>query len=291
MTCQKLHHEFVTGQVHVQPSALLPASEALTPTEGGVMSLDEARCDSVTLDERRADIIRSAARGQGPTFIAIKLDMLIAKTLAAAEAERDRLSRGRETLIEEVDRLMGEKEDLSEELSKFRTKAQEAEAERDRLTAELAEMEQRKDAAYEERNRVVTVLSKLWPSHWCWHPEDDAEWSADWRTIICIHSPVGQLTWHIHLSQQHLFAHLPKGENHWDGHTTEQKYQRLESFTAESSLLALEATVGQLIEKWKAEAVRIREFHATLWNGWDQCANELADVLASVRTDKSEPQG
>lgn len=42
-----------------------------------VLSLEEARM--VSLEDLRADIIRSAARGQGPTFIAAKLDILIAK--------------------------------------------------------------------------------------------------------------------------------------------------------------------------------------------------------------------
>jgi hypothetical protein len=96
---------------------------------------------------------------------------------------------------------------------------------------ELEDMLARKDAAYEERNRVVAVLSAIWPSHLAHHPESDLTWERDWLTIVCIHSPAGQLTWHIHDSQTFLFAHLPIGENHWDGHTTEQKYQRLRDFT------------------------------------------------------------
>lgn len=40
-----------------------------------VMTLDEIR--GATLEELRADIVRSAARGQGPTFIAAKVDRLI----------------------------------------------------------------------------------------------------------------------------------------------------------------------------------------------------------------------
>jgi hypothetical protein len=52
---------------------------------GDVMTLDEARCD-ISVEERRADIIRSAARGQGPTFIAAKLDMLIEQVRAEASA-------------------------------------------------------------------------------------------------------------------------------------------------------------------------------------------------------------
>lgn len=84
------------------------------------------------------------------------------------------------------------------------------------------------DDLYEERNRLVAALSKVWPSHWCNHPAEDKTWDPEWRTIICIHSPQGQLTWHIHLSHQKFFVHLPKGENHWDGHTTEEKYERLD---------------------------------------------------------------
>jgi hypothetical protein len=49
-------------------------------TRRTVMSLDEAHM--ATLAELRADIIRSAAAGQGPTFIAAKLDILIAKAVA-----------------------------------------------------------------------------------------------------------------------------------------------------------------------------------------------------------------
>jgi hypothetical protein len=55
-------------KVHGQEASPVPV--------GGVMSLDEAGCVH-SIEERRADIIRSAARGQGPTFIAAKLDMLI----------------------------------------------------------------------------------------------------------------------------------------------------------------------------------------------------------------------
>jgi hypothetical protein len=48
----------------------------------GILQLEEARM--VSLEDLRADIIRSAARGQGPTFIAAKLDILIAKATFAS---------------------------------------------------------------------------------------------------------------------------------------------------------------------------------------------------------------
>lgn len=98
--------------------------------------------------------------------------------------------------------------------------------------AEAQDLRERKDGAYDERNRLVAVLSKLWPSHLALHPESDTTWERDWMTIVCIHSPVGQLTWHIHDDHRLLFAHLTMGEGHWDGHTTEQKYARLAGFGA-----------------------------------------------------------
>lgn len=99
---------------------------------------------------------------------------------------------------------------------------------------EIDSLRAEKHGAYHERNQLVATLSKLWPSHWCNHPEDDASWDDEWRTIICIHSPVGQLTWHIKISEQQLFNHLPKGPSHWDGHTTDEKYARLATLVSES---------------------------------------------------------
>lgn len=81
--------------------------------------------------------------------------------------------------------------------------------------------------AYYERNQLVAFISKLYPSHLSRHPESDKAWENDWRWIICIHSPAGQLTWHIHDSEKKHFKHLKEKPEHWDGHTTPQKYARL----------------------------------------------------------------
>lgn len=96
------------------------------------------------------------------------------------------------------------------------------------LTEQLVAETESKNRAYTERNALVCVLSKLWPAHLMRHDPNDATWEDDWRTIVCIHSPVGQLTWHLHDSDVPAFAHLDVwDENHWDGHTTEEKYARL----------------------------------------------------------------
>lgn len=92
------------------------------------------------------------------------------------------------------------------------------------------------DAVYEERNRVVAGLARLaldgggdaWRAP---HDPDDGSWDPEWRTIIFIVLPGGaQLSWHIHDRERGLFAFLRDGPNAWDGHTTPEKYERLERF-------------------------------------------------------------
>jgi hypothetical protein len=82
-----------------------------------------------------------------------------------------------------------------------------------------------KDAAYEERNRVVALLASLFPSGIA--RTDIPGWDPEWHGCVYIDLPNGQASWHYHDSQAHLFAHLPPYSKPWDGHTTEQKYERL----------------------------------------------------------------
>lgn len=86
---------------------------------------------------------------------------------------------------------------------------------------------QSKNYAYYERDQLVCVLSKLFPAHLTKHPESDLSWEKDWMTIVCVHLPTGQATWHIPDSELKYFTHLKYETNHWDGHTTEEKYDRL----------------------------------------------------------------
>lgn len=88
-----------------------------------------------------------------------------------------------------------------------------------------------RDAAYAERNRIVAALARVmrWAGWRAWladHPPDPS-WDPEWKTIVFIEGPTGQLSWHMHDSDVALFADLPRGENTWDGHGTYQKYARL----------------------------------------------------------------
>jgi len=106
----------------------------------------------------------------------------------------------------------------------------------------IEELEKQKENAYWERNQLVAALSKIYPS---WLGRHVGEvWEDDWRNIVFIEIPTEelfakyvqggfmrkmkrQLSWHIHDSDLKYFSHLKYGEEKWDGHTTEEKYERL----------------------------------------------------------------
>lgn len=116
--------------------------------------------------------------------------------------------------------------------------------------AVLTEQREAKDAAYCERDMLVALLSKLWPAHLSRH---EGEWEDDWRNIVCVHTPMGQAAWHVHDSEMPLFAHLSLAPDDWDGHTTDEKYARLENVTS------AEADLTEARERAEAAEQRIRE--------------------------------
>lgn len=95
-------------------------------------------------------------------------------------------------------------------------------------TERIEELEKQKDGAYWERNQLVAALSKIFPSSLERHPDSDTSWEDDWRWIVFVDLPTGQASWHIHDSELDNFKHLLRNCGRtWDGHTTEEKYQRL----------------------------------------------------------------
>ena len=98
-----------------------------------------------------------------------------------------------------------------------------------RSEAEYVEVVEAKDQAYRERDCLVALVSKHYPSHLCRHPDEDTSWEDDWRWIVCVHLPAGQVTWHIHDSELSMFEHLSQEAGHWDGHSTDEKWKRVHS--------------------------------------------------------------
>ena len=82
-----------------------------------------------------------------------------------------------------------------------------------------------KNRAYEERNRVVALLAALFPASL---ERDPAEPRDEWSWVVLIELPAGQVSWHFDADLLPLFAHVPRhAGRRWDGHTTEQKYDRV----------------------------------------------------------------
>ncbi len=100
------------------------------------------------------------------------------------------------------------------------------------LRDEVARLKERKDGAYLERNQVVATLAKCFPSGIARTAIDG--WDEEWHGCVYIDLPTGQVSWHYHDSQAHLFAGLPPYNRAWDGHSTEEKYQRLAALTPQA---------------------------------------------------------
>lgn len=110
-----------------------------------------------------------------------------------------------------------------------------------RLLAKLAEVERerddlraRKDEAYLERNQCVALIARMaialgYRAGTARTAIED--WSDDWHGCVYIDLPAGQVSWHYHDSQAHLFDWLPPYCGDWDGHDTPEKYQRVLSRT------------------------------------------------------------
>ena len=83
-----------------------------------------------------------------------------------------------------------------------------------------------------ERNKCVALIARMAVAQGLEvgldrHDEADESWDNEWRNIIFIELPSGQVSWHFHDSELPLFNWLAQYEGAWDGHTTEEKYQRV----------------------------------------------------------------
>ena len=81
------------------------------------------------------------------------------------------------------------------------------------------------DNAYTERNALVALLSKIFPAGL--KKTAIKGWDKEWHNCVYIDFPWGQASWHYHDRDSNLFAHLGEYPGEWDGHTTLEKYQKI----------------------------------------------------------------
>lgn len=100
----------------------------------------------------------------------------------------------------------------------------------DTLEERLRYEREAKDGAYLERNRLVALLSKIFPAGI--RKTAIEGWDPAWHNCVFIDLPTGQASWHFHDSHAFLFTHLGPYEGAWDGHATEEKYARIARYGA-----------------------------------------------------------
>ncbi len=97
----------------------------------------------------------------------------------------------------------------------------------------LAKAVDTRNKAYAERNMCVALIARLaemlgykvgMKQH------EGEEWEDEWRHVIFIDLPTGQLSWHLHDSELENFPGIVPYLKEWDKHTTEEKYQRIAAF-------------------------------------------------------------
>ena len=84
------------------------------------------------------------------------------------------------------------------------------------------------DTVYRERAHLVAHLAALYPSTIGHTDPQEPDWA-----VVTVDTTEGQMSWHISPDDLHLFSHVSRDNpTAWDGHTTAEKYARLDALTA-----------------------------------------------------------
>jgi hypothetical protein len=97
------------------------------------------------------------------------------------------------------------------------------------IAAELVGTKNALNAAYRERAHLLALIAAQYRSH-IGHTDPAA---PDWA-VVTIELPTGQACWHISAADEELFQHVdqePARAIAWDGHSTEEKYRRIDELT------------------------------------------------------------
>jgi len=135
-------------------------------------------------------------------------------------------------------------------------------------------------AAYRERNQVVAALARLFPSGLA--RTDIPGWEPEWHGCVYIDLPTGQVSWHYHDDDAHLFNGLPAYTKPWDGHDTPEKYRRLAVLAAVTPLIRAAAL---------EEAAKVAEDCLVVGRDGNQAREDIAAIIRAVaiRALKEQP--
>jgi hypothetical protein len=81
---------------------------------------------------------------------------------------------------------------------------------------------------HEERNRLIALISVIYPASLERHFPENDDWPDDWRWVVIIDLPGGQVSWHIPDKELYLFDHLKRKQGRvWDWHNDREKFERI----------------------------------------------------------------
>lgn len=107
----------------------------------------------------------------------------------------------------------GEQKSAEEQIADLKAQLNEVYKERDLVPA-LA-------VAFAQENDVNVGIKQ--------HQGED--WDDDWRNVVFIDLPdFGQVSWHIHKDELINFRYVGAYNDKWDGHSTDEKYERVKKF-------------------------------------------------------------
>lgn len=86
-----------------------------------------------------------------------------------------------------------------------------------RLSEDNARLQNSVDSAYTQRMLVVRLLALKSGSRYGVGKDNNSHWDDEWRNVIYIDLPEGQVSWHIAPHDLHIFKDFPKYDGDWDG--------------------------------------------------------------------------
>jgi len=95
---------------------------------------------------------------------------------------------------------------------------------------EIDRLKRAKDTAYGERNKLLVFVARLCRAlgfRVGMGFDNDQGGDADFRNVLYIDLPTGQVSWHIPEWELPLFKELPQYGGEWDGHDSHTKWHRL----------------------------------------------------------------
>jgi hypothetical protein len=93
------------------------------------------------------------------------------------------------------------------------------------MAAKLHEHKDSKDQAYRERNVLVALLARLYPAGV--RPTTIEGWNPQWNNCVYIDLPTGQISFHYHDDDAHLFQGLATYAKPYDGHSKDDALKRI----------------------------------------------------------------